>query len=221
MWVMLHFFPFPVQLEHGPSHYSAHLVGRSNFIMAVSFNVPCEGPIWFLTIHSWHIWLQSCVFLKEAGGAALPPHWCHHKVPLGAAGYSPLGSYPIVGAAGKQGTGYLCLWCPHTLVFSVLEDTPQIALLSCFSIPSVTQKILYVDFSKILYRHLGQNKSVLTTDILPILWSNCVDPMQGNLCIGSVFSSAAESYAQGAGLQRDWLCVFIHFHSFTNSETFK
>lgn len=49
---MLHFFPFSAQLERGPSHYSAHLVGRSNFIMTVSLSGPHEGPVCFLTNHS-------------------------------------------------------------------------------------------------------------------------------------------------------------------------
>lgn len=49
---MLHFFPFSAQLEHGPSHYSAHLVGRSNFIMTASLGGPHEGPVRFLTKRS-------------------------------------------------------------------------------------------------------------------------------------------------------------------------
>lgn len=138
---MLHFFPFSAQLERGPSHYSAHLVGRSNFIMTVS---PSVGHIKALFVFSQTtadtLGLQSRVFLKDAGRSSTAQQSLRGS--LGAPdGYSSLGLRHIVGCYRR--TGYrlpVTVVCTHPCGLRSLRrhslDFPS----------SMPQKSLYIDF---------------------------------------------------------------------------
>lgn len=72
------------------------------------------------------------------------------------------------GTTGEQGIGCLCLRYAHThVVFSALEDTPQIPLPLCLRRSSI---LIFLDpLQTVLEEELGENKSALTTDIIPTL----------------------------------------------------
>lgn len=62
------------------------------------------------------------------------------------------------GATGEQGTGCLCLWYAHTcVVFSALEDTPQISLPLCLRRSSI---LIFLDplQTTVLEEELGEKQ---------------------------------------------------------------
>ena len=71
-----------------------------------------------------------------------------------------------------------------------------------------------------LEEELGENKSALTTDTIPTLSSNCIDMTQ-EISVQKMPLALELRAVCRVQVYGKVLCVFTHFHSFTDSETFK